>query len=283
MVPRLLYRGRSQVGGRRIQPLIPFASRCTSLCFVIVLLMTAHVRRLSSFQPSYAECRSRRSTAFVHGNVNINPKFHSATMCQPLFSKRDSDRSGGGGDRSSSTSKNGSAKLGTTKRQTIAVVGSGAVGSYYGARLWEAGHDVRFYMREPHLSACSTGGLNVTSIDGDIFIPSEEIRVHGTTESMGPVDWVIVCLKSTSLDAIPDLIYPLLSLDTRVVAIMNGLIEDDLIRVLKEKAKETDFSAPLQCCKALYGGTLSNPNVCIYLIVHGFCAVLNHNLYVFVF
>lgn len=76
---------------------------------------------------------------------------------------------------------------------------------------------------------------------------------------MGQVDWVIVCVKSTSLDAIPDLIYPLLKPETRVVAIMNGLIEDDLIAMLKEKAKEPaeDVNSPLSCCRALYGGTVN--------------------------
>ena len=131
------------------------------------------------------------------------------------------------------------------------------MGSYYGSRLWEAGHDVKFYMREPHYSACSKAGLNVTSIDGDVFIPSSEIDVRDSTRKIGVVDWVLVSLKSTSLDAIPDLVYPLLDSDrTRVLVIMNGLVEDDLIRMLKEKANEEtdDSSAQLQCCKALYGG-----------------------------
>lgn len=143
-----------------------------------------------------------------------------------------------------------------TKKQTVAVVGSGAVGCYYGARLHEGGHKVKFYMREPHFSAVSKNGLNVTSIDGDIFIPAEEIDAYQSTESIGQVDWVLVCLKSTSLTAIPDLILPLLNANTRVLVIMNGLIEDDLIRMLKVKAHESpDMDSPLSCCRALYGGT----------------------------
>lgn len=146
----------------------------------------------------------------------------------------------------------------SNNEKRIAIIGSGAVGCYYGSRLKEAGHDVCFYMREPHFSACLKNGLNVTSIDGDMFIPPDELELYNDTKSIGRVDWVIVALKSSSLDAIPDLVYPCLSKDTRLLAIMNGLIEDDLIRMLKEKAKEPvdDMSAPLDCCRAVYGGTI---------------------------
>jgi len=140
----------------------------------------------------------------------------------------------------------------------VAIIGSGAVGSYYGARLYEAGHNVCFYMRQPHYAACLRNGLNITSIAGDMAIPPDKINLYDNTKSIGPVDWVIVCLKSTALDAIPDLIYPCLSKDTRVLAIMNGLIEDDLICMLKERAGEPkDARVPLQCCRALYGGKCS--------------------------
>jgi 2-dehydropantoate 2-reductase len=72
-------------------------------------------------------------------------------------------------------------------------------------------------------------------------------------------DWVVVSLKSSSLNDIPELILPLLDpTRTRVLAIMNGFIENDLIAALKEKSGQTDNvnddTTPLQCCQALYGG-----------------------------
>jgi len=143
--------------------------------------------------------------------------------------------------------------------QTVAIVGSGAVGCYYGARLYEVGHKVRFYMRGQHLEASKAAGLNVTSIDGDIDISPEDLEVFGSTESMGKVDWILVALKSFSLEAIPSLIKPLLSPKCRVLVVMNGLIEDDLIQMIKEmiqgepKSDQND-TVPLDCCKALYGG-----------------------------
>jgi 2-dehydropantoate 2-reductase len=140
--------------------------------------------------------------------------------------------------------------------QRVTIVGAGAVGSYYGARLWEAGHIVTFYMRGEHYQASQQEGLTVTSVDGNIQIPAEKLlTVNDTRAVTEPVDWVIIALKSSSLEAIPDLIYPLLTPDTRILVIMNGLmIEDDLIRTLKERFGESDMKEPLQCCQALYGG-----------------------------
>jgi 2-dehydropantoate 2-reductase len=150
----------------------------------------------------------------------------------------------------------------TVALPTVAIVGSGAVGGYYGARLWETGaYDVKFYMRGENYHASIQNGFNVTSIHGDVFIPAESLHAYQSTEDMGTVDWVIVALKSTSLDAIPDLVYPLLRKDTRVIAIMNGLIEDDLIHGLKVKAGQSmsddyddDNDGTIKCCAAVYGG-----------------------------
>jgi 2-dehydropantoate 2-reductase len=88
-------------------------------------------------------------------------------------------------------------------------------------------------------------GLNVTSIDGAIFIPPESLQAYQHTKDMGTADWVVVALKSTSLDAIPDLIGPLLHCDTRVLVIMNGLVEGDLVCSMKDAGAEFH---------ALYGG-----------------------------
>jgi 2-dehydropantoate 2-reductase len=139
---------------------------------------------------------------------------------------------------------------------TIAIVGAGAVGAYYGSRLWESGaYDVKFQMRGEHYEKSRELGLNVTSVHGDMFIPPESLQVYTDTKEIGPVDWVIVALKSSALDAIPELIYPLLTPGkTRVLTIMNGLIEEDLISSLKELAGEDPEDSSLKCCAALYGG-----------------------------
>ncbi|CAB9514367.1 Catalyzes the NADPH-dependent reduction of ketopantoate into pantoic acid (By similarity) [Seminavis robusta] len=141
---------------------------------------------------------------------------------------------------------------------TVAIVGSGAVGGYYGARLWETGaYSVKFQMRGENYQASVQNGFNVTSVLGNIYIPPESLQAYESTDEIGPVDWVIVALKSTAVDAIPDLIYPLLQPSTRVLAIMNGMIEDDLLQQLKKRASEDDDDTnegTIQCCGAIYGG-----------------------------
>lgn len=107
---------------------------------------------------------------------------------------------------------------------TIAVIGSGAVGSFYGGLLARAGHHVRFLMRRD-LEAVRANGLDIRSKDGDFFLPDP--KVYGNPHEIGQVDWVICSLKATALDEAYDLIRPCVGDDTRIVAFMNGLgIED---------------------------------------------------------
>jgi 2-dehydropantoate 2-reductase len=139
------------------------------------------------------------------------------------------------------------------QRQRIAVVGTGAVGGYYGARLWEAGHDVVFYMRSDY-EAATQKGLTIQSILGDIYIPPECLQAHKSIESMKNskkhFDWVIVALKSFSLDIVPELIHPLLDDSTRVLVIMNGMVEEDLLEFFQNQTGQSI----LECCQSVYGG-----------------------------
>jgi len=109
----------------------------------------------------------------------------------------------------------------------IAVIGSGAVGSFYGARLARAGHDVHFLMRRDY-QAVRTAGLTIESCDGDFHI---DAQVYDAPERIGPADLVICALKTTALDAAERLIRPCLGARALVVALMNGLgVEERLGR-----------------------------------------------------
>jgi 2-dehydropantoate 2-reductase len=111
-------------------------------------------------------------------------------------------------------------------------------------------------MRGDHYDVSTAHGLNVTSVHGNVFIPPEKLQAFTSTKDLGTVDWVIVAIKSTALELIPELIAPLLNPGhTRVLAIMNGLIEDDLIDLLKKHHGEsTEDEGRIECCGALYGG-----------------------------
>ena len=79
----------------------------------------------------------------------------------------------------------------------ISIIGSGAVGLYYGGRLAEHGFSVNFLARTG-FEALQTKGLAVQSWQGDFAIPPEQINVFSEPSQMPVSDVVIVCLKSTA-------------------------------------------------------------------------------------
>jgi 2-dehydropantoate 2-reductase len=108
----------------------------------------------------------------------------------------------------------------------IAVIGSGAVGSYYGAMLAKAGHDVRFLMRRD-LHAVRTNGLDIRSHQGDFRL--DDVQAFATSAEIGLVDWVLCALKTTAMGEARGLITPCLGPETRLLALMNGLgVEEQL-------------------------------------------------------
>ena len=130
----------------------------------------------------------------------------------------------------------------------VAIVGSGAVGGYYGSRLHQkhkviskesssSGVGVKFYMRNDHFKHCSKHGLEIKSVDGDFHIPPDELQLYDDTQKMGSFDWILISIKNSFLEDIPRLIDPLLKDDgtTRILAVMNGLMDDDLVNLLRER------------------------------------------------
>ena len=103
---------------------------------------------------------------------------------------------------------------------SVAVIGSGAVGCYYGALLARAGHDVRFLMRRD-LAAVRANGLDIRSHLGDFQL--REVQAFAASDEIGPVDWVICSLKTTVLDDAERLVRPCLGRSSRILALMNGL------------------------------------------------------------
>ena len=109
---------------------------------------------------------------------------------------------------------------GVTGGKKIAIIGAGAVGGYYGARLAEAGHKVHFLVRRDY-HAVTANGLKVTSPDGDFVLTDP--RIAKNSEEIGPADWVICALKSSSLHDAHKLVQPCAGPGTRILVLMNGL------------------------------------------------------------
>lgn len=103
----------------------------------------------------------------------------------------------------------------------FAILGSGAVGGYFGARLARQGQPVTFIARGAHLDAIRERGLEVRSARlGDFLVKAP---AESDTSAVGPVDVVIVAVKAyDNLTAYP-LIAPLLGPETVVLTLQNGV------------------------------------------------------------
>ena len=134
------------------------------------------------------------------------------------------------------------------------------------------------YSHTHHIHILSYTSSLLQSVRGDVFIPPDQLQVYEDTNDIGTVDWVICALKSTGINAIPDLLFPLLTENTRVINIMNGLIEEDILELLNNNATTATAAATkdgsssslsndnnnnkdeqqqqqlLTCCAAIYGG-----------------------------
>jgi 2-dehydropantoate 2-reductase len=108
----------------------------------------------------------------------------------------------------------------------IGVVGSGAIGLYVGARLQQAGHEVRFLLRRDY-EAIRDSGLRVHSVRGDFHL--ELVQGFRRPEEIGPVDLVLVALKTFDSHFLPDLVRPLLSQQTAILTLQNGLGNEELL------------------------------------------------------
>ncbi len=103
----------------------------------------------------------------------------------------------------------------------FAVVGAGAVGGYYGARLAQAGQDVTFIARGAHLEAIRSRGLEVRSPAlGDFTVRT---RAESDPATVGVVDVVILAVKAYDNAAALPLVLPLLGPASSVLTLQNGV------------------------------------------------------------
>jgi 2-dehydropantoate 2-reductase len=112
------------------------------------------------------------------------------------------------------------------KQFTYAVVGSGAIGSYYGAKLARHGLDVRFLMRSD-LETVKNRGLELVEETGLTHLPKPQ--AVGTPQEIGPVDVVLIGIKATANQALESLIPPLLKESTVLVTLQNGLGNEEFL------------------------------------------------------
>jgi 2-dehydropantoate 2-reductase len=110
----------------------------------------------------------------------------------------------------------------------IAVVGCGALGSFYGAKLSRAGQEVHFLLRSD-FSWVSQNGINIRSSDGDFHAQPECAK---ESAKIGVADLVLVGLKTTANDQFQPLIAPLAGPSTLILTLQNGLGNEERLACL---------------------------------------------------
>jgi 2-dehydropantoate 2-reductase len=108
----------------------------------------------------------------------------------------------------------------------IAVMGSGGVGGYFGARLAKGGADVAFVARGPHLAAMRERGLTITGPD-EFHLP--KVTATEDPSSIGVADLVIFAVKLWDTEAALARIKPIVSPQTVVISFQNGVLKDDYL------------------------------------------------------
>jgi len=117
----------------------------------------------------------------------------------------------------------------TRSKLRIAVLGSGAVGGYFGALLARAGHDVRLVARGTHGEAIRAKGLTIKGPLGEFTVraPAPE-----TTSGLDPVDLVLLAVKTYDNAAALPLLPPLMGPETVVLTLQNGVDSPDEVAAL---------------------------------------------------
>ena len=117
----------------------------------------------------------------------------------------------------------------------VAVIGAGGVGGAFGAAMAKVGADVTFVARGAHLAAMRSKGLRIEGGRGEtILSPAQATDDPG---SIGPVDFVMFCVKLWDVESAGEAIRPLVGPSTAVIPFQNGIdAPERLVPILGRQA-----------------------------------------------
>jgi len=108
----------------------------------------------------------------------------------------------------------------------IAIMGSGGLGGYYGARLQAGGNDVTFIARGEQLKAMQQNGI---ALEGDRPIHLPKVKATEDPKTIGKADIVIFTVKLRDTEAAARQILPVIGPDTGIISLQNGVQKDDML------------------------------------------------------
>lgn len=104
----------------------------------------------------------------------------------------------------------------------IAIIGTGGVGGYFGAKLQKAGYEVNFLARGEHLKAIQHKGLLVKSILGDFSV--KNVKVTENIQDIGMADLIIVAVKAWQIKQIASELKAITGKETVILPLQNGVM-----------------------------------------------------------
>jgi len=115
-------------------------------------------------------------------------------------------------------------------KRTYAILGTGALGGFYGAKLQKSGLEVHYLLKSDYQQV-RENGLIIESKDGDFTLP--QVNAYNNVDKMPRCDVVIIALKTTQNQLLPGLLPPIVKDDGVVLVLQNGLdIEVEVAEVV---------------------------------------------------
>jgi 2-dehydropantoate 2-reductase len=111
----------------------------------------------------------------------------------------------------------------------ILLIGAGAVGGYFGARLAAAGRDVTFLVRPARAEQLLRDGLQILSPHGDLTVQPKLLLASGLAANPQPFDLILVSVKAYSLAAAMEDFAPAVGPQTAIVPMLNGMAHLDAL------------------------------------------------------
>jgi 2-dehydropantoate 2-reductase len=107
----------------------------------------------------------------------------------------------------------------------IAIIGSGGVGGYFGAKLAKAGYEVSFLARGQHLKAIKNNGLKIKSIEGNFEV--NNLFATDKIKELGHPDLIIIGVKAWQIKEIKDKLKSIVHNHTSIIPLQNGVMAVD--------------------------------------------------------
>ena len=117
----------------------------------------------------------------------------------------------------------------------IAVMGTGGVGGYFGAKLAAAGNDVTFIARGAHLAALREHGLRIESGTSPLHLA--DVQATDIPKSVAPVDIVMFCVKLWDVEQAAAQIEPLVSTGGVAIPFQNGLVAPEMLGACSARSR----------------------------------------------